>query len=144
MTTKDEQLIENGCFNSNHANVTAGIFGSSPFFDKKDVIQVKYEMVRAAAGGEGSVTEIAGAYGYSRKSFYQISRAFEAGGLCALVPKKTGPKGPTKLSAEALEFIATFFNEHNGAKARQVSVALESEKGIKVHPRTIARNLKKN
>ena len=144
MPTKDECLKESGCFNTNHANVTAGIFGSSPFFDKKDAVQVKYEMVRAASGGEGSITEVAGAYGFSRKGYYQISKALEAGGICALIPKKKGPKGPSKLGPEAAEFIALFFSEHKGATAKQASAALEREKGIRVHPRTIYRHIKKN
>jgi len=53
MPTKDATLKETGCFNSNHDNVTAGIFASNPFFDKRDIVQVKYEMIRAASNGEG-------------------------------------------------------------------------------------------
>jgi transposase len=101
-------------------------------------------MVRAASGGEGSITEISDAFGFSRKSYYQIRRAFDLGGICALVPKKTGPKGPNKLSTEVLDFIDSFFNNNKDAKATQASAALEREKGIKVHPRTIYRHLKKN
>ena len=144
MSTKDETLKESGCFNANHANVTAGIFSSNPFFDKKDVIQVKYEMIRAASNGEGSVTEIADAHGFSRKSFYQIGKAFASGGLGALVPKKKGPKGPSKLNPEALGFINDFSEMNKGAKAGEISAALEAAKGVKVHPRTIHRQLKKN
>ena len=144
MATKEDYLKESGCFNSNHANVIAGIFESSPFFDKKDIVQVKYEMVRAASGGKRSITDIAGAYGFSRKSYYQISKALETGGLCALVPKKTGPKGPTKLNSEVLEFIASYCSEHKGAKSGQIAAALERAKGVKVHPRTVYRHLKKN
>ena len=144
MANKSDSLKENGCFNSNHGNVTAGLFGTSAFFDKRDVVQVKYEMVRAASNGEGSISEIAAAHGFSRKSCYQASRAFESGGLHALVPKKTGPKGPIKLNAEVLEFIGMFVSENKGAKAGEVSVALEAAKGIKIHPRTIHRYLKKN
>ena len=141
---KDDYLRENGCFNSNHASVTADAFASSPFFDARDIVQVKYEMVRAASGGESSVTEIAEAHGFSRKSFYQAREAFDAGGLCALVPKKTGPKGPNKLNTGVQEFIFSFLKEHSGAKSGQISAALENEMGIKIHPRTIYRHIKKN
>ena len=144
MPTKDESLKENGCFNNNHSNVTANIFGLGPFFDKRDIVQVKYEMIRAASNSEGSITEIADAHGFSRKSFYQTSKAFEAGGLCALVPQKKGPKGPSKLSPEVLAFINAFSEGRKNAKASEISAALEAEKGVKVHPRTIYRQLKKN
>jgi len=144
MLSKDENLKENGCFNGNHAKVTAGIFGSSPFFDKKDIVQVKYEMIRAASKNEGSVTEVADSYGFSRKSYYQISKALESGGLCALVPRKKGPKGPSKLNPEVSAFIDAYSEGHKNAKANEIAAALEAEKGVKMHPRTIHRHLKKN
>ena len=144
MTPKDEILKKNWCFNNNHENVTAGIFDSAPFFDKKDIVQVKYEMVRAANREEGSITEIADAYGFSRKSYYQISEAFKTGGLCGILPKKTGPKGAFKLDEEATTFIDAFLANNKGAKAKEISEALETERGIKVHPRTVYRHLKKN
>jgi len=144
MPTKDDNLQESGCFNSNHAKVTAGIFKSSPFFDRKDLVQVKYEMVRAASNGEGNVTEISGAYGFSRKSYYQISKALESGGLCALIPQKKGPKGPSKLNPEVSAFIDAYAEERKDAKANEISAALEAAKGIRLHPRTIHRYLKKN
>ena len=109
---KDEALKKSGCFNNNHENVTASIFESAPFFDRKDIVQVKYEMIRAVTKDEGSVTEIADAYGFSRKSYYQTSEAFESGGLHALIPKKTGPKGPSKLNPEVVRFIDSYLAGH--------------------------------
>jgi len=144
MSTKEEILRETGSYNHHHGAVRANIFMTSPFFDKRDIVQVKYEMIRAGRKGEGSITEIASAYGFSRKSYYQISGAFEMGGLGALVPKKPGPKGPTKLNPELQEFIEKYFRENRNAKAGQAAAALEREKGIKVHTRTIYRYLKKN
>jgi transposase len=144
MMVKDETLKRNGSFNKNHENVSAGIFNTTPFFDKRDIVQVKYEMIRAASKKEGSITEIADLYGFSRKSYYQISKAFETDGLCALLPKKTGPKGASKLNPDVMEFIDSFIASHKNAKSKEISAALEIEKGIKVHPRTIYRHLKKN
>ena len=143
-TTKDESLKRNGSFNNNHENVTASVFGAMPFFDKKDIVQVKYEMIRAAANGEGSITEIAAAFGFSRKGYYQISGAFKTGGLCALLPRKTGPKGAFKLSPDVIGFIDSYVDRHKNAKAKEISAALEAGKGVKVHPRTIYRHIKKN
>ena len=144
MPTKDENLKKSGSFNGNHANVTAGIFGSSYFFDKRDIVQVKYEMLRATSNGEGNVTEIADAYGFSRKSYYQANKAFKSGGLIALVPQKKGPKRASKLTPEAVAFIDAFAEEHKNAKSGEISAALEAEKGVRIHPRTIYRYLKKN
>lgn len=144
MPTKEDNLREGGCFNNNHGNVTASIFGSAPFFDKRDVVQVKYEMIRAASNGEGSVTKIAGEHGFSRKSYYQASKAFDTGGIVALVPQKKGPRGPSKMNPDVSAFIDSYSSGHANAKAKELSAALEAEKGIRVHPRTIHRHIKKN
>jgi len=144
MPMKDDALRESGCFNANHEKVTAGIFRSTPFFDRKDIVQVKYEMVRAASNGEGSITEIAEAFGFSRKSFYQASDAFNGGGLNALVPKKTGPKSAHKLNHDTQKFIDTYLADNKKAKASEISAAIEAKMGVKIHPRTIHRFLKKN
>jgi transposase len=144
MATKEETLKKNNCFNGNFENVSADIFNAAPFFDKKDIVQVKYEMVRAASNGEGSITDIADNFGFSRKSFYQISSAFDAGGLHALVPKKTGPKKAHKLNAAVQEFIEAYLSTHKDAKAAEITAALEDGMKVRIHPRTIYRYLKKN
>lgn len=144
MPTKDETLKKNNCFNNNYEHVSADIFSATPFFDKRDIVQVKYEMVRAASNGEGSITGIADRFGFSRKSYYQISAAFDAGGLYALIPKKTGPKKAHKLNNAVQEFIESYLSNHRGAKASEIAAALEAEMTVQIHPRTIYRYLKKN
>ena len=143
MATKEDTLKKTGCFNNNYENVSASIFKSALFFDKKDIVQVKYEMIRAVTKEEGSITEIADIYGFSRKSYYQINEAFETGGLYALIPKKTGPKKPHKLTPEVLEFIDSYLASHKNAKAPEISARLETEKGVKIHPRTVYRYIEK-
>jgi len=144
MPIKDDVLRESGCFNANHERVTAGIFRSTPFFDRKDVVQVKYEMIRAGSNGESSITEIAEAFGFSRKSYYQASDAFNVGGLGALVPKKTGPKSAHKLNSEMQKFIDSYLTDNKKAKAGEITAAIEAKMGIRIHPRTVHRFLKKN
>jgi len=144
MASKDDALKENGCFNTNHEKVSAAVFNSIPFFDKKDIVQVKYEMVRAASNDEGSITDIADAFGFSRKSYYQISGAFNSGGLYALAPRKTGPKTAHKLNADVQGFINTYLGKNRGARANEISAAIEAEMCVRIHPRTIYRFLKKN
>ena len=122
----------------------SGIFKTAAFFDSRDIVQVKYEMIRAASKGEGSITEISDEYGFSRKSYYQILKAYEAGGLYALIPQKPGPKKPHKLTGDATAFIESFLAGNTKAKPKEISAALEAEMGISIHPRTIYRYLKKN
>jgi transposase len=143
MDSKASVLKKSGSFNANHEKVTADIFAAGPFFDKRDIIQVKYEMIRAASRNEDSVTAVAGAFGFSRKGYYQANESFESGGLHALIPKKTGPKGPHKLKRETLDFVDTYVADHQNAKSVEISAELEARSGVKVHPRTISRYLEK-
>jgi len=144
MPTKNENLKKNGCFNNNYENVFANIFSAAPFFDKQDIVQVKYEMLRAASNNEGSITEIADAFGFSRKSYYQANTAYNAGGLYGLIPKKTGPQKAHKLNTEVQKFIESYLVTHKNAKAKEITAAVASEMNVQIHPRTIYRYLKKN
>jgi transposase len=144
MELKEDALKKSNSFNHNHKKVTADIFRTAPFFDRKDIVQVKYEMVRAVSNAEGSITEISSDFGFSRKSYYQISKAFQGGGLCALVPKKTGPQKPHKLTPEASAFIDSYLADKPNAKPAELAAALEAKTGVSIHPRTIYRHLKKN
>ncbi len=74
--------------------VTAGVFRDHPeFFDAEDRLQVRYEMLRAPAQGELTVSEACRAFGVSRQTFYTLRRAFEASGIAGLAEQKRGRKG---------------------------------------------------
>jgi hypothetical protein len=61
--------------------VTDPEFLASEFFDARDAVQVKYEMVRKVRAGGAPVTEAAAAFGYSRPANYAASAALESAGL---------------------------------------------------------------
>jgi len=143
MASKEESLRETGSFNKRHMDVSAGIFKDSQFFDARDLVQVKYEMLRTVGSGGSSVADAAGEFGFSRKTYYQVDKAFGEGGLSALVPKKTGPKGPNKLRGEVSGFIDTYMESHERTGAKEVAARMEAETGVRVHPRTIERYLEK-
>ncbi len=65
-------------------------FGSSEFFDARDVVQVKYEMVRRVRVDRAPVTAAAAAFGFSRPSYYEAAAAVDREGLGGLVPAKPG------------------------------------------------------
>ena len=75
-------------------------FLQSDFFDPRDVVQVKYEMLRRVSVDNVSVTEASDEYGVSRPTYYQAKASFETAGVAGLVPKKRGPRGPHKLQGE--------------------------------------------
>jgi transposase len=140
---KYEELRENGTFNHHADVVTAEVFSGHQFFDAHDLIQVKYEMLRAAEKDEGDVSSISAAFGFSRVSFYQIKKAFDENGIVGLIPRKRGPKGSRKLNSDDVEFARSLVGANTKA---QILKRLREERGVEVSKRTLERQLsgKKN
>jgi len=95
---KLETLRQYGALNPRPEDVTDELFKAGEFFDARDVVQVKYEMLRRVEKEGRPITEAASAFGFSRPSFYQAQFAFEQGGIAGLVPHKRGPKEAHKLT----------------------------------------------
>ena len=116
-------------------------FASSEFLDARDLVQVKYEMVRRARVDGEPVSHAADAFGFSRPSFYAAQAALEEGGLAALVPARPGPKRAHKLTGE----VVAFARQRRAADPKlssQALVELIAERfGIRVHRRSIERAL---
>lgn len=140
---KEDVLLENGCFYARHRDVTDKLFLDIPFFDARDIVQVKYEMLRSVSKGEKNVSQAARDCGFSRESFYKNKALFDAGGLEALLPRKTGPKGAYKFQKEGVDFVEGYIRERPGAKPAEIARQMERQIGLKVHPRTIDRHMRK-
>ena len=95
---KEAALAGARCLNPHPEQVTDPEFLASDFFDARDAVQVKYEMVRKVKAGGAPVTEAAAAFGYSRPAYYQAAAALESSGLEGLVPARPGPRGGHKLT----------------------------------------------
>jgi transposase len=121
--------------------VTDEQFARSEFLDARDLVQVKYEMVRRARVDGESVSRAAEAFGFSRPSFYAAQSALDEGGLAALVPARPGPKRAHKMTGE----VVAFARERLAADPRlssQALVELIAERfGVRVHRRSIERAL---
>jgi hypothetical protein len=89
---KEAALAAARCLNPHPEQVTDPEFLGSDFFDARDAVQVKYEMVRKARAGGVPVTEAAAAFGYSRPAYYAAAAALESSGLEGLVPARPGPR----------------------------------------------------
>src|SRR5713226_9470637 len=90
------------CLNPHPEQVRDPEFLSSEFFDARDVVQVKYEMVRKVKADGAPVTAAAAAFGYSRPSYYEAAAALDRAGLEGLVPARPGPRGGHKLTGQIL------------------------------------------
>src|SRR5215210_1376305 len=108
MAEKDAKLQilqQQGTLDPRPKDVRDELFLQDEFFDARDLVQVKYEMLRRVQTEGKSVTNAAANFGFSRPSFYQALSAFEQDGLAGLVPQKRGPKRAHKLTGEVITFI---------------------------------------
>ena len=71
-------LAAERCLNPRPETVTDEAFAGSEFFDARDVVQVKYEMVRRVQVDGQTVSGSAAAFGFSRPSYYQAASALDA------------------------------------------------------------------
>ena len=92
---KEAALAETRCLNPHPEQVRDPAFLAGDFFDARDAVQVKYEMVRQVKADGAPVTAAAAAFGYSRPAYYQAAAALEHSGLEGLVPARPGPAGRT-------------------------------------------------
>jgi transposase len=139
-TEKRRALKDQGALNPRPEAVTAGVFRDHPeFFDAEDRLQVRYEMLRAPAQGELTVSEACRVFGVSRQTFYTLRRAFEAGGIAGLAEQKRGRKGPLKASVEVVEFVRRSRAEDPSVSGAALARQIEANFGISLHRRTVER-----
>lgn len=116
-------------------------FASTLFFDARDLVQVKYEMVRRVKVDGLPVAHAAAAFGFSRPSFYEAAAALERDGLPGLVPAKPGPRRRHKLSDEVIAHARALLAADATLRAADLVEALAEAFGMRVHPRSIERAL---
>ena len=127
--------------NRHPERVRASLFQSRGFFDARDLVQVKYEMLRQVRVEGASKAEAAALFGLSRPTFYQAEAAFAQQGLAGLLPQQRGPKSPHKLTPEVMAFIDTQLSGEPLPGARALARAIRTALGLSVHPRSIERAL---
>ena len=138
---KAAALIEEGTLNPLAEKVGDPKFHQSEFFDPRDIVQVKYEMLRRVSVDSVSVTDATDEYGVSRPTYYQARANFDTAGIAGLVPRKRGPRGPHKLQGEILAFLEKQHVAGEPIRARELAKAIRAEFSVEVHPRTIERAL---
>src|ERR1700758_3434303 len=102
---KTLELKRTGTMNSRPESVSDALFRENPFFDPKDLLQVRYEMLRRHSVDKASIVDVAINFGVSRPTVYQAQAAFQQAGLSGLLPKRRGPREGHKLSEEVIEYV---------------------------------------
>lgn len=116
-------------------------FAASEFLDPRDLVQVKYEMVRRVRVDGDPVSRSASAFGFSRPSFYEAAAALDAGGLPALVPARPGPRRAHKLTVEVVAFARQRREADPSLRSADLADAIAERFGMRVHPRSVERAL---
>ena len=138
---KEAALAGARCLNPHPGQVTDAEFLSSDFFDARDAVQVKYEMVRKVRAGGAPVTEAAAAFGYSRPAYYAAAAALESSGLEGLVPARPGPRGGHKLTEQILAWAEEQLAAEPALRPAQLVGRIGESFGVRVHPRSIEKAL---
>jgi transposase len=139
---KSDALQQSGGLNPRPEGVQDELFRSNEFFDPRDLVQVKYEMLRRAQVEGLPIAEAAERFGCSRPAYYHALEVFQAQGLPGLIRKRPGPRRAHKLSEEIVGYLEQLRAE------TELSVAALVEKvrhkfRVAVHPRSIERALER-
>lgn len=139
---KNSALRRHHALNPRPRAVTDPAFTSgNPFFDPRDLVQVKYEMLRRVREDREPVSQAAADFGFSRPSFYEAQAHFESSGLPGLLPQRPGPKRAHKLSAEIVEQMQAARADDPTMTVAGLLAWLEEHHGLRVHRRSVERAL---
>ena len=139
---KIERLRASRTLNLHPERITDPLFQHSDFFDPRDLLQVRYEMIRCAAQGS-SLKATAERFGTSIASCVRANRAFRERGLHGLMPQRCGPKGPHKITSDILDFVLRYRAEHGPVGAAKLVPIIADRFGVRIHPRGLYRALEK-
>lgn len=141
---KEEALRAARALNPRPEAVTDAAFAASDFLDARDLVQVRYEMVRRVRVDGESVSTAATGFGFSRPSWYAAAAAVDEGGLPGLVRARPGPRRAHKLTPEVVAFLAAVLEEEPELRAPELAERVEESFGVAVHPRSVERALERS
>jgi transposase len=140
---KEEALRAARALNAQPEAVTDPAFAGSEFLDPRDLVQVRYEMVRRVRVDGQSVSAAAAGFGLSRPSWYATAAALDEGGLPALVRARPGPRRAHKLTEEVMAFLVAALADEPELRSPELARRVEESFGVSVHPRSIERALER-
>jgi transposase len=138
---KTGYLRQHRILNPTPARVLDEQFLAEPFFDPRDLVQVKYEMLRRVLIEGASATRAVADFGFSRTAYYQILASFRRAGLSGLIPNRPGPHGAHKLTEDVVEFLESRLARDETLPVSVLVALLQQRFKLVVHPRSVERAL---
>jgi len=130
-----------GTLHPHPKRVTDSLFAQHDFFDPRDTLQVKYEMLRRVQIDGQAISSTTTAFGCSRPTFYQAQVAFNAEGLAGLLPQKRGPHQAHKLSEKILAFVEELRASEAHLSTPKLVDRIHQKFDLVVHRRSLERAL---
>ncbi len=138
---KCKSLRQSNTLNSHPERVGTVLFQTDPFFDPRDLVQVRYEMLRQATIGGQTIRAASAIFGFSRVTFYQVQHCFAIEGLYGLLPQPKGPRRAHKLSEPVLQFLLRILEDEPTLLVADLQQRAVQQLGLSIHPRSIERAL---
>ena len=138
---KLKSLREQRALHRHPENVQDETFRSDDFFDPRDLVQVRYEMLRRHRIDGKAVSDVAHSFGVSRQAFYVTDASFRNRGLPGLLPRRRGPRRAHKCTDEILDFVDQWRQTADGKET--IVEAVRHRFGVTINPRSIERALKR-
>ena len=93
---KRDRLKKSATLNRTPENVSAPMFAADDCFDARDLLQVRYEMVRRVRRNQATLAQAAARFGVSRATCFRMVKSFDRGGLQGLIPAGVDRAGRTR------------------------------------------------
>jgi transposase len=138
---KIQSLRQSGTLNPGANEVQDRMFLEESFFDRHDLIQVKYEMLRRVRKDKVPIRRAASSFGFSRPAFYKAQHDFMQQGLAGLIPRRRGPKGGHKLTGEMVAFAEQALLQEPSIGTPELVRQIHKTFAVQVHRRTLERAL---
>lgn len=138
---KRTALAQHGVLHPHPEQVADELFAVGTFFDPRDLVQVKYEMLRRVRTDGHRVSHACRSFGLSRPTYYEALGAFERGGLPGLLPAKKGPRRAHKLSETVMAYVDEQMAAEPSLSPEQLVQRIQERFELTVHSRSVVRAL---
>lgn len=140
-SSKPDRLRQAGLLNPHPERVRDPRFADSEFFDPRDMLQVRYEMVRLVRLDKLTLAKAAERFGVSLPTCFRAAKAFARDGLQGLLPQRRGPRRPHKVTPEILQFVDSYRALHGRTSSSTLVALIEQRFGVGLHPRGLEKAL---
>ncbi len=140
--SKRKSLQASGTLNAHAEKVRHSLFQQEEFFDPQDLVQLKYEALRALRSERCSISKASADFGLSRPTIYQAQMQFEEHGMAGLLPRKRGPKKPHKVTEEVRAYLQDVLSQEGQVNAEELARRVKQKFQTRIHPRTIEKALR--